>query len=195
MRAPGRRGSARAVAGAGDRAGTLDRVSTTDAAPRPPGSARLLFARTILVSEAFVVLFATLVAHGLRLADRPLVWAVGGAVMVAAVLATAALRRPRVGLVAGSIVQLVLVASGLVVPMMFVVGVVFALIWAVSLQLGGRIDVERQERYAAELALRDGAVGADAATGGVDATAPTDATGAADAAPGQAHGPGASPAR
>jgi hypothetical protein len=175
-------------------------VSTTDAAPRPPGSARLLFARTILVSEAFVVLFATLVAHGLRLADRPLVWAAGGAVMLAAVLATAALRRPRVGLVAGSIVQLVLVASGLVVPMMFVVGVVFALIWAVSLQLGGRIDVERQERYAAELALRDGAVGADAATGGVDATEhteaatggvdaaePTDATGAADATPGQAR--------
>ena len=179
-------------------------MSTTDAAPRPPGSARLLFARTVLVSEAFVVLFATLVAHGLRLADRPLVWAAGGAVMLAAVLATAALRRPRVGLVAGSIVQLVLVASGLVVPMMFVVGVVFALIWAVSLQLGGRIDVERQERYAAELALRDGAVdavdavdadGADAATGGVAAAAPTDATGAADAAPGQAHGPGASPAR
>ena len=179
--------------GADDRAGILGRVSTTDAAPRPPGSARLLFARTVLVSEAFVVLFATLVAHGLRLADRPVVWAAGGAVMLAAVLATAALRRPRVGLVAGSIVQLVLVAGGLVVPMMFVVGVVFALIWVVSLQLGGRIDVERQERYAAELALRDGAdgatgaAGAAAATGAVDAAEPTDATGAADATPGQAR--------
>ncbi|WP_123917615.1 DUF4233 domain-containing protein [Georgenia muralis] len=164
-------------------------MSTTDAAPRPPGSARLLFARTVLVSEAFVVLFATLVAHGLRLADRPVVWAAGGAVMLAAVLATAALRRPRVGLVAGSLVQLVLVAGGLVVPMMFVVGVVFALIWVVSLQLGGRIDLERQERYAAEVALRAG--GADDA-GGADAPDAADAAGDADAADaagatGQAH--------
>ena len=143
-------------------------MSTPDPAPRPPGSARLLFARTVLVSEAFVVLFATLVAHGLRLADRPVVWAAGGAVMLAAVLATAALRRPRIGLVAGSVVQLVLIAGGLVVPMMFLVGVVFALIWAVSLQLGGRIDVARQERYAAELALRDEPAGATDSAGATD---------------------------
>ena len=131
--------------------------------PRPPASARLLFARTVLSSEVLVVLFATLVAHGLRLADLGVVWAVGGAAMLLAVLATALLRRPAAGYVAGTAVQVLLLAAGLVVPMMLAVGVVFAVLWVASYQVGGRIDVERRERYAAELALRDEAAGA---TGG-----------------------------
>lgn len=125
-------------------------------APRPPGSARQLFTMTVLVSEIFVVLFATLVAHGLQVADRGLVWAVGGAAMLACAVAAGLLRRGRAGYVVGSVVQALLVVSGLVVPTMFVVGGIFALLWIISLRVGGRIDAERQERYRAELAHHTG---------------------------------------
>ena len=44
---------------------------------RPTRSARALFAATLLISEAFVVLFAGLVVYGLRLTSVP-VLLVGG---------------------------------------------------------------------------------------------------------------------
>ncbi|MPV39034.1 DUF4233 domain-containing protein [Georgenia subflava] len=118
--------------------------------PRRPGSARRMFAMTVLVSEVLVVLFATLVAHGLDLADRSAVWGVGGAAMVACAV-TAGLLRHRVGYVIGSVVQVLLVVAGLVLPTMFVVGGIFAVLWAASLTVGARIDVEREERYRAEV--------------------------------------------
>ncbi|WP_221934860.1 DUF4233 domain-containing protein [Georgenia yuyongxinii] len=120
------------------------------APPRPPGSARRMFAMTVLVSEVFIVLFASLVAHGLRLADLGLIWGVGGAAMLACAVC-AGLLRHRAGYVLGSVVQVLLLAAGFLLPMMFVIGVIFGVLWVASVQLGGRIDVERKQRYAAEL--------------------------------------------
>ncbi|UNX55880.1 DUF4233 domain-containing protein [Georgenia sp. TF02-10] len=130
------------------------------AEPRPPGSARRMFASTVLVSELLVVGFATLVAHGLRLADLGLVWAAGGAVMAVCAVA-AALLRTRAGYLLGWAVQALLIATGVAVPMMFAVGIIFAILWAASMTIGARIDRERQERYAAEVAhYRSGAAAA-----------------------------------
>nr|KEP22837.1 hypothetical protein DA06_15520 [Georgenia sp. SUBG003] len=118
-----------------------------------------MFAVTVLMSEFFVVLFATLVAHGLDVADRGVVWGVGGAAMLACAVATALVRRGRAGYVLGTAVQVLLVLSGLVVPTMFVIGGIFVVLWIVSMRVGARIDVERQERYRAELAHRAGRAG------------------------------------
>ncbi|PFG38514.1 uncharacterized protein DUF4233 [Georgenia soli] len=126
---------------------------------RRPGSARQMFAVTVLMSELFVVLFATLVAHGLQVADRGVVWGVGGAAMVACAVATALVRRGRAGYVLGTVVQVLLVVSGLVLPTMFVIGGIFAVLWIVSMRVGARIDAEREERYRAELAHRAGQTG------------------------------------
>lgn len=126
---------------------------------RRPGSARQMFAVSVLMSELFVVLFATLVAHGLQIADRGVVWGVGGAAMVACAVATALVRRGRAGYVVGTVVQVLLVVSGLALPSMFVIGGLFAVLWFVSLRVGGRIDVEREERYRAEVAHRAGQSG------------------------------------
>ncbi|MHB1065308.1 MAG: DUF4233 domain-containing protein [Georgenia sp.] len=119
--------------------------------PRRPGSALRMFAMSVLLSEAFVVLFAALAAFGLDLAAPAVVFGVGGVVMFWCVLA-AALLRGRAGYVLGSLVQLVLVASGFAIGMMFAVGAVFAILWMVALRSGRRIDVEREERYQAGLA-------------------------------------------
>lgn len=108
-------------------------------------SARRQFAATILVLEAFVVGFAALVAYGLRAAPLELVWGVGAGLGLA-LLITAGLLRRRVGFVIGSVLQVAVLAIGLAVPMMFVVGGIFVLLWVVALRLGGRIDQERAER-------------------------------------------------
>jgi ammonia channel protein AmtB len=118
-----------------------------------------MFAVTVLMSEFFVVLFATLVAHGLQIADRGVVWGVGGAAMIACALATGLVRRGRAGYVLGTVVQVLLVVSGLALPSMFVIGGIFVVLWIVSLRVGARIDTERQERYRAELAHRAGQAG------------------------------------
>jgi hypothetical protein len=118
------------------------------AAGRPARPARRTFAATVLVLEALVVLFAALVAYGLRLAEPAAIAAVAGGLGAAALLATALLRTAA-GYVLGSAVQLWLIATGVVVPAMYWLGALFALLWVVGLRLGGRIDRERAERAAA----------------------------------------------
>ncbi|MBX9246455.1 DUF4233 domain-containing protein [Actinotalea ferrariae] len=118
------------------------------APPARTRSARRQFAATILVLEAFVVGFAALVAFGLRVAPPSVVWGVAGALALSLVLSSGLLRTAA-GYVAGSVLQLAVLATGVAVPMMFVVGAIFAVLWIVALRLGGRIDRERAERVAA----------------------------------------------
>jgi hypothetical protein len=112
-----------------------------------PRSARRQFGATILVLEAFVVGFAALVAFGLRAADPAVIWGLSGGLALSLVLAAGVLGRPG-GYVVGSVLQVAVLAAGVVVPMMWVVGGVFVLLWIVGLRLGGRIDRERSEREA-----------------------------------------------
>ncbi|KQR11045.1 DUF4233 domain-containing protein [Cellulomonas sp. Leaf334] len=112
------------------------------------------FTQTILVLEAVLVFFATLVAYGLRLAEPAAIWWVGGALSVTLIVLSGLMTRPG-GYVAGSVVQGVVLAVGFVIPMMFVVGGIFVILWIVALRLGGRIDRERAEYDAAN----PGAVG------------------------------------
>ncbi len=112
---------------------------------RRPRSARRQFAATMLVLEACVVLFAALVAFGLDVAEPRVVWVLGGGLALSLVLAAAVLRQPG-GYVVGSVLQVAVVAGGLAVPLMFVVGGIFAVLWVVSLRLGTRIDRERAAR-------------------------------------------------
>ncbi|AEE45625.1 DUF4233 domain-containing protein [Cellulomonas fimi] len=112
------------------------------------------FTQTMLILEAFVVLFATLVAYGLRVAEPALVWGVGGGLAVLLLVLSGWVGRPG-GYVAGSVAQALVLAGGFVVPMMFVIGGVFVALWVFSLRVGGRIDRERAEWDAAH----PGAVG------------------------------------
>ncbi|HLS72308.1 MAG TPA: DUF4233 domain-containing protein [Actinomycetaceae bacterium] len=121
---------------------------------RPTRSARDLFAATLLLSEALVVLFAGLVSYGLELVSTTALWLGGGGLALWALLAGMLVRRGTVGYVLGSVLQLALLATGLVVPMMFIVGGVFAVLWLVSLRVGGQIDVDRVAREAEEAAAR-----------------------------------------
>ncbi|BDZ43961.1 hypothetical protein GCM10025865_32600 [Paraoerskovia sediminicola] len=127
----------------------------TTGAPRirAKKAARPQFTSTTLVLEAFVVLFATFAAYALRtvpsawpdgvpVPSGAVVWAVGGSLVLVLLVLSRAVGSTA-GYVAGTVAQIPVVATGLVLPLMFVVAAVFLALWFVSLRLGGRIDRER----------------------------------------------------
>lgn len=115
------------------------------AVPPARRSARRTFAATTLVLESLVVFFATLVAF--RTSDVPagLTWPVGLGLSLACLLA-AGLLRSTTGYVLGSVLQVLLVASGFWVAAMFLVGAIFAVMWFSGLRLGARLDAEAAAR-------------------------------------------------
>jgi hypothetical protein len=99
-------------------------------------------AATMLVLEAFVLIFAALVAKDLS--DLSTGQALGGGGVLAGLcLLTAGLLRWRAGYVVGWVLQLALVLTGVVVPMMFGIGLLFTALWVAALVIGSRIERER----------------------------------------------------
>lgn len=121
--------------------------------PRKPGSARFLFGATILILEVFVILFGALVIFGLDLVPTVPLLVASLVLAGLCVAATGLLRKGDVGWILGTVAQVLLIVSGLVLPMMTLVGIIFAALWVAAYVLGSRIDVERQERFHAEVEL------------------------------------------
>jgi hypothetical protein len=95
-------------------------------------------AASVLVFEGMVVFFATLVALDLSDVDDATLWWTGGTLAVACVLTAGLLGRPW-GYLAGSVLQVLVVAAGFLVPAMFVLGLVFAGLWFLALHLGRKV--------------------------------------------------------
>lgn len=104
-----------------------------------PGTSTARLASAVLALEALLVLFATLVAQAMSSLPTATVWT-GGGVLALACLLLAGLTRRRAGLAAGTVMQGVLVATGIWVPVMYVLGVLFALVWFWLVSLGARAD-------------------------------------------------------
>jgi hypothetical protein len=93
----------------------------------------------VLVFEAMVVFFATLVALDLSDIDHATLWLVCATVSVAC-LALAGLLRRRWAFTAGSVLQLLIIGTGVVVPTMYFLGAVFGGLWALAIFLGRRVE-------------------------------------------------------
>lgn len=95
---------------------------------------------SVFVFEAIVVALFIPVAYftGILADGATAAW-VGVAMVVLCILAAAFVMRP-FGVVFGWIVQAVVIASGLLVPMMFVLGLVFAILWGVAIHFGRKAD-------------------------------------------------------
>lgn len=115
--------------------------------PKKRRSIRVMFASTVLLLEAFVVLFATLAVFGLRADTIPvgLILGVGFGLSVVLILACALLTRSW-GILLGWILQGLIILTGIAEPMMFIVGVLFALTWLYGIRTGARLDRENAER-------------------------------------------------
>jgi hypothetical protein len=102
----------------------------------------------VLVFEGMVIFFATLVALDLTDVDHATLWSVGGGGAVLC-LVLAGLLRHRWAFAVASSLQVALVASGVVVPVMFFLGLVFGALWFLALHLGGKVERLQAERAAA----------------------------------------------
>ncbi|MCC9145646.1 MULTISPECIES: DUF4233 domain-containing protein [unclassified Arthrobacter] len=115
--------------------------------PKKRRSIKVMFASTVLTLEAFVVLFGTLAVFGVhRDTVSPPLLLGGGLLLAAAMIGTCAVLSKPAGPAIGWILQLVLIATGFLDAMMFLVGGLFALTWWYGLRAGQRLDRENRER-------------------------------------------------
>ena len=96
---------------------------------------------TVLVLEAIVIALAIVPAVKLAGAS-PLTagLAAGVAVVAAVVLAALARRRLPVTLIGGSLLQALVIASGVVLSVMYILGGIFTLLWVTGIWLGHRVE-------------------------------------------------------
>jgi Protein of unknown function (DUF4233) len=106
----------------------------------------------VLVMEAIVIALAIVPAKALEHVDGAVAGGVGGGLAVLAILLSAVVGRPRMGwvLVAGTILQVLVIASGVWVHAMYVLGVIFCGLWLTGIWLARRIERETLERQAAQ---------------------------------------------
>lgn len=93
----------------------------------------------VLGLEAFLVFFVTLAVYGLTVLDPVITFAGGGVLVLALVLGTRVLRY-RWGVWVGWALQLPLVATGLLLPIMYFIAAGFVALWVYCLTRGRQID-------------------------------------------------------
>jgi len=100
---------------------------------------------TVLMMEAIILGLAIAPAIVLEHANRPLAGGIGGGLAVCALLLSGVVGRPRMGwaLKAGTILQVAVIAAGIVVSAMYVLGVIFAALWVTGIWLARRHEAPR----------------------------------------------------
>jgi len=102
----------------------------------------------VLLLEAILLFFVTLVLFGLKTVTPPVAFGGGAAFVVVILLTIPLLRRP-VGFVIGWVIQAALIALGLLNPVMYVIGAGFATFWIWCFVRGRQIDRARRDYVAA----------------------------------------------
>jgi len=96
----------------------------------------------VLVLEAMLVFFVSLTVFGLEVLPAPIALG-GGAVLIVILLMAGRLLRYPWGIWVGWVLQAVLIATGMLLPVMYVVGAVFVGIWVYCFVKGRQIDRQR----------------------------------------------------
>ncbi|MFD1939401.1 MULTISPECIES: DUF4233 domain-containing protein [Nonomuraea] len=102
-----------------------------------PGMRRL--GASVLGMQAIVVALITPVAIQIQGIPVGVAVTVGIGLAVLCVVAAGLLKRP-VGYIIGSIVQVLAIATGFLVPMMFVLGTIFAALWITAIFVARRVE-------------------------------------------------------
>lgn len=95
-----------------------------------------------LLLEAVLVFFVVMVAFGLRVLPASVVFG-GGALLVVLLLLGGRLVRRPVGVWVGWALQVALIAIGILLPLMYFIGVVFLAIWTYCFFTGRRLDRQK----------------------------------------------------
>jgi hypothetical protein len=96
---------------------------------------------TVLAMEAIIIGLAIPVAIELEHLRHSVAGGVGGGLAVCALLLSGLVGRPGKAwaLVAGSVLQVLVIAAGIVVPAMYILGVIFAALWVTGIWLAHRL--------------------------------------------------------
>jgi len=96
---------------------------------------------TVLLLEAVVIALTALPAVKLEHV-APLAAGLAAGLLAAAAVLLAALARRRlvVTLAGGSLLQALVIASGAVLPVMYILGGIFAILWVTGIWLGHRVE-------------------------------------------------------
>jgi hypothetical protein len=95
---------------------------------------------TVLVFEAVVIVLAMPVAITVEHVHHGVAGAVGGGLALAAVLLAAAVGRARWALIAGTVLQGLIIAAGFEVTALYVLGVIFAAFWFTGIWMAGKLE-------------------------------------------------------
>ncbi len=100
---------------------------------------------TVLTMEAIVIALAISPAIVLEHVHGAVAGGVGGGLAVAALLLGGVVGRPRMGwaLVAGTILQLLVIAAGVALPAMYALGAIFGALWITGIWLARRIGQQQ----------------------------------------------------
>jgi Protein of unknown function (DUF4233) len=112
---------------------------------------------TVLIMEAVIVALAIAPAIALEHVHGATAGALAGTVAVLAILLAGLVGRPRMGwaLYAGSVLQVLVIVSGVVLPAMYILGVIFTALWFTGIWLARK----HEKRSAAALWGGPGAKG------------------------------------
>jgi Protein of unknown function (DUF4233) len=100
---------------------------------------------TVLFMEAIVIGLAIPVAIVLEHAHGGLAGGLGGGLAVCAVVLAGFVGRPGRGwaLPAATVLQVLVIAAGIVVPAMYVLGVIFAALWVTGIWLARHLEASK----------------------------------------------------
>jgi len=108
----------------------------------------------LMAFEAFIVFFATLVAFGLKVADGPTVWALGLSLAFLLIITPAVLGK-KFSYLWGTLLQVAIVAIGIWLPLMYVVGGILVCLWAWAMIAGSTIDKARRAYEKAQAEIQE----------------------------------------
>jgi hypothetical protein len=102
---------------------------------------------TVLIMEAVVIGLAIPVAIVGEHANRGLAAGTGGGLAICALLIGGVVGRPHMGwaLWAGTVLQALVIAAGVVVPAMYILGVIFAALWVTGIWLARRHQIPQSQ--------------------------------------------------
>lgn len=103
-------------------------------------------AATILGMEALVVVLAVPVALNVAGVATAAGWVSAAVTALVCIGGAATVRSGRVGYVLGSLAQVGAVGMGFLIPIMFVLGGIFAVLWVVLLRLGPEVEAAKRAR-------------------------------------------------
>ncbi len=97
---------------------------------------------TVLIMEALIVGLAIAPAIALEHVHAGTAGAFGGAIALLAIVLAGLIGRPRMGwvLYGGSALQVLVIVSGVVIPVMYVLGVIFAAFWFTGIWLARKVE-------------------------------------------------------